>query len=338
MSTFIFALNAILPIIILIGLGYLLKVTGFINDKFLEIANKIVFRIALPALLFNNIYSVKSLSDINWSVMLFSALGILVLLMIGLLVSTFFVKDLKQKGVITQGIINPNFAIIGIPLAAAIGGDMAVANVALITLVSFPMSNGFSIIVLSLFNDKTEKRNILKQTFLKVIKNPPIIGVGLGFLLIWLRSYIPTDPITNELAFSLETDLKFLYTPILWLGQIASPLALIVLGGTFKFHVIKKLKNQIILGTFLRSFLAPSLILGTAVILAFNSSYFVFDNNVYPALIALFGSPTAIASAIYAKQLHSDEDLAVQLVVWTTITSILTIFALILLFRTYGLL
>jgi predicted permease len=338
MSTLIFALNAILPIIILIALGYFLKSIGFVTEKFLDIANKIVFTIALPALLFYNIYSVRSLTDINWAVMIYAALGIFVLLGIGLLLSKLFIKDFKQKGVITQSIIFANFAIIGIPLAESIGGNMAVANVALISLVSFPLTNGFAVIVLSLFNDREEKHDAIKNTLLKVIKNPSIVGVVLAFLIIWLRNYIPVNPDTGELVFSLERDMVFLFTPIKWLSQIASPLALIVLGGTFKFHVMKKLKKQIILGTFMRSFLAPSLVLGAAVILAFNSNFFVFDNNVYPALIALFGSPTAIASAVLAKELHSDEDLAVQLVVWTTIASIITIFGLILIFRTYGLL
>jgi predicted permease len=50
------------------------------------------------------------------------------------------------------------------------------------------------------------------------------------------------------------------------LGQNASPLALIVLVALLSF-MLSRLKNQIILGTFLRSFLAPSLVLGTAVIL-----------------------------------------------------------------------
>ncbi|MGD9761480.1 MAG: AEC family transporter [Candidatus Izemoplasmatales bacterium] len=338
MDTLIFALNAVLPIILLIGLGYILKLTGFLNDHFLDIANKIVFRIALPALLFYNIYSVPSLSDINWSVMIYAAIGIVVLLVIGLVFSKLFIKDYKQRGVITQGIINANFAIIGIPLAESIGGSMAVANVALISLVAFPLMNGFSVIVLSVYNDKEHNQTIIKNTLLKVIKNPPIIGVVLGFLVIWLRTFIPVSSITNELVFSLENDLKFLFTPIKWLSQIASPIALIVLGGTFKFHVIGKLRKQIALGTFLRSLLAPLIILGAAVILALKTSLLNFDNNMYPALIALFGSPTAIASAVLAKELKSDEDLAVQIVVWTTLASILTIFVLILVFKSLGLL
>ena len=49
----------------------------------------------------------------------------------------------------------------------------------------------------------------------------------------------------------------------------------------------------------------------------------------YPALVALFGSPVAVSSAIMAKGMGGDEQLATQLVVWTTLSSGLTVFLLV---------
>lgn len=337
MDTFIFAINAVLPIILLIVLGYILKKTGFISESFLDVGNKLVFRVALPTLLFYNIYSVSGLEDINWSVMLYAAIGIIILLLIGILFAKIFIKKPTQKGVLIQSTLRANFAIIGIPLAESIGGSMAVANVALISLVAIPMMSGISVIVLALAVHDKSLGNPFKMAFLKVIKNPLIIGVGVGLLALWIRTFIPIDSVTNELVFSFSRDLKFLYTPIKWLGQITSPLALIVLGATFKFEVINGLKKEIFLGTFLRSFLAPLITLGLAIFLSRKTSLFAFDNNVYPALISLFASPTAITNAVMAKEMKSDENLAVQLVVWTTIASIITIFAVVVIFRSLGL-
>jgi hypothetical protein len=73
------------------------------------------------------------------------------------------------------------------------------------------------------------------------------------------------------------------------------------------------------------------------VILSRRTSLFSFDSMVYPALISLFASPTAITNAVMAKEMKSDENLAVQLVVWTTIASIFTIFTVVVIFRTIGL-
>lgn len=337
MDTFIFAINAVLPIILLIVLGYILKKTGFITESFLDVGNKLVFRVALPALLFYNIYSVSGLEDINWSVMLYAAIGIIILLLIGIVFAKIFIKEPTQKGVLIQSTLRANFAIIGIPLAESIGGRMAVANVALISLVAIPMMSGISVIVLALAVPDKSLGNPFKMAIIKVIKNPLIIGVGVGLLALWIRTFIPLNPSTNEIVFSLSRDLKFLFTPIKWLGQITSPLALIVLGATFKFEVINGLKKEIILGTFLRSFLVPFVALGLAVILSRRTSLFSFDSMVYPALISLFASPTAITNAVMAKEMKSDENLAVQLVVWTTIASIFTIFTVVVIFRTIGL-
>jgi predicted permease len=58
----------------------------------------------------------------------------------------------------------------------------------------------------------------------------------------------------------------------------------------------------------------------------------------YPALVALFGSPVAVSSAIMASSMKNDGQLAAQLVVWTSIFSIFTIFAEVCILMMMGLL
>ena len=53
------AVNAVLPIILLILLGYLLKKRAFISEGFVKMGNKMVFKILLPAMLFINVYDTK---------------------------------------------------------------------------------------------------------------------------------------------------------------------------------------------------------------------------------------------------------------------------------------
>ena len=48
MESFIFALNAVAPIILTVAIGYLLKKIGMMNEDFAKKANKIVFRVFLP--------------------------------------------------------------------------------------------------------------------------------------------------------------------------------------------------------------------------------------------------------------------------------------------------
>ncbi|MBU1145152.1 MAG: AEC family transporter [Firmicutes bacterium] len=341
MDTLLFALNAVLPILLLIALGYYLKRIRFLNENFLVIGNKFVFRVALPALLYYTIYSISSMNEINWPVVLYSVMAIMILFLIGLIISLVFIKNPRQKGVIIQAVFRSNFAIIGIPLAEAIGGSQAVAVVALVSAIVVPLMNVLSVIALAMFVKEEDAKSPFKSmlsTLTKIVKNPLIIGVALGLLTLFIRSFIPIDSTTELPVFSIKDNLEFLYLLIKWLGQVASPLALIILGGTFDFFVIKPLAKQIVIGTVSRVVIAPLVTLSLAVLLSKYTTFFNFTSMHYPAFIALLASPTAVSSAIMAKEMDNDELLAVQLVVWTTTFSILSIFIIVVIFRATGLL
>ncbi|MFA6801651.1 MAG: AEC family transporter [Acholeplasmataceae bacterium] len=139
----------------------------------------------------------------------------------------------------------------------------------------------------------------------------------------------------NELVFSLENNLSPLYKVIVWIKSTASPLALIALGGQFEVSVVKKLKKQIIFGTMWRIALAPALVLTTAYFLSLKYSDF---DQVFPALIALFASPVAVSSVIMAEEMDNDGQLAGQLVVWTSIGSVISLFVIITSLRSLGVL
>ena len=68
---FMTAANAVLPIVLLILLGYFLKQIGFFSKEFLAVGNKLVFKICLPMTLFMSVYSIESLRDVRWDVVLY---------------------------------------------------------------------------------------------------------------------------------------------------------------------------------------------------------------------------------------------------------------------------
>lgn len=339
MDTLIYALNAVLPLLLLIGLGYLLSRFNFIDANFLVYANKFVFRIALPALLFYTIYSASSLEDINWSVVLYASVAVLVLFGLGLLTVIFLIPDPKKKGVILQGVFRSNMAILGVPLAEALGGAPAVLGVALTSMAIIPLYNILSVIALTMFQKDDEGHPVhWRKVAMKVVTNPLIISIFIGIAVLLVRSMIPLNSVTGKPVFSIQEHLVFLYTPIKWIAQIASPLALIILGGGFQFAAIKSLKKEIIIGTSWRVFFAPILGLSIAVLLSKYTRFFDFGVNDYPALIATFASPVAVTSAIMAKELGGDEKLAGQVVVWSSIGAIFSIFIIIVILRNLGLL
>lgn len=326
----LFTINTIMPIILLMVLGYLLRRINFLTNDFLKIGNKTVFYVLLPILLFKNIADINDISQIRMDVIGYIMIIIAILMVIGFFMG-LTVKEPKQKGVIHQCIFRSNFALIGVPLAELMGGDNGVLMAAVISLFSIPTFNVLAVIVLSVYKNQKIKIDV-KKIILDIIKNPLIIGVLAGLLVAFLKLVMRNNQITNPFV-----RFNFLYTVISYLARAATPVALLVLGGQFDLKRISGYKKQLIIGVAGRNLVSPLIGVGAAVVLTL-SGYTNFGPDVFAALIALFGTPVAVASAIMAEAMNNDGQLAGQLVVWTTLFSLLTLFIVIFIVRALGLL
>lgn len=331
-DTFLFAANAILPIVLIILIGYFLKRIHFIDQHFVNILNKYVFRVGLPALLFFNVYNINDLSEIKFGVIIFAVVMMLILFSLGYLTIPLTVKDPNQKGVILQVIVRSNFALIGIPLAQTLGGVEAIAVVALLSAFTIPLANVLSVIALTMYQTNEHGERIsVKKMMKNILTNPLILGVFSGLLALFIRGLI--TPQGGEPFFSLKDDTKFVYDTIKLISQTASPMALIALGGQFELSVVKPLWKKIALGVIWRIVLVPAITLGLA--------YYLEDQipgmqYAYAGLIALFATPIAVSSAIMVHEMGGDEKLAGQLVIWSSVFSIFTLFGFIVFFRSIG--
>lgn len=334
---FAFSLEAVVPLLLLMLLGFFLRRLGFFDDAFLKTGNRLVFRVGLPVLLFCNVYSVRSLSDIRWRLVLYALLTVLLLFGIGGICSRFFVKDDRRRGVLWQCTFRSNLAVIGVPLAASLGGSSGVASVSVLNAFTIPLFNVLAVLALSAYAPQSgDAKGRLRGIGRRVLTNPLIIGVALGLACVAVRAVLPADA-QGIPVFSLEHDLPFVYKAVSNLSQLATPLALLVLGGQFRFDAVQNMKKEIILGTALRVIGAPCIGLGVAMLLA-RLGVLSLGAGDYAALVALFGSPVAVSSAIMASEMGGDEQLASQYVVWTSLLSMGTIFLLVSMLRGIGLL
>lgn len=325
-DVFMYAINAVLPIILLIVLGYLLRRSGFLSESFLKLGNKLVFRLCLPLLLFYNVYNVSELGSFNWHTVWFSIGVALLLFLIGLLMAVFFVKDKRRKGVVLQCVFRSNIAIIGLTLADALGGHEGVALSAVVSAFVVPLFNVLAVISLSIFTGEGGHVSV-KGIIKKILTNPLIIGVVLALAAVFIRSLLPVRA-DGEPVFLTSRDLKFLYKAIESLAEMASPLALIVLGGQFTFGAAGKMLRELIMGVVGRVLLAPALGIGLAILLT-ELGIMDFGPPEFTVFVALFGTPVAVSSAVMAGEMGCDEQLAGQYVVWTSICSVFTIFGIV---------
>lgn len=329
------AVNAVFPMVLLILLGYFLKQRGFFSEDFLNIGNALVFNVCMPCMLFVNIYEISGIGAIAWDLVLYCCIAIVVLFVLGLAAAVVTTGVPNRRGVIWQSCFRSNYAIIGLPLAAVLGGAEATAIAAVVSAMAIPLFNIFGVIALSVFADGKDRRISLRQILLDIVKNPLILGVAAGLICLVLRAI--QQQVFGEVVFALDTQLSFLYTVAENLNVITSPFAMLILGAQFTFRAVRGLTREILVGTLMRIVVAPILCIGGAVILN-ELGWIACGSRELPAMLALFGTPVAVSSAIMAQQMKSDGQLATQLVVWTSVGSIVTIFAAVCILMFAGLL
>ena len=335
-STILFtAVNAVAPVILTILLGYFLKTKGFLTREFLKIGNKLVFNVCLPCMLFVNVYDIEGFSAINWDIVIYCVAVLLLIFGLGLFSSVAATNVPERRGVIWQCTFRSNFAIIGLSLASALGGDGAMAVAAIVSSFTVPLFNILAVIALSVFVENGVKKPSVGSMLMNIVKNPLIIGVACGLACLGIREL--QNAIFGEVVFALNKQTLFLYKTLNNLKAITTPLALMVLGGQFEFSAVKGLMKEIVTGTVWRIVIAPLLGIGGAILLSAHTNLLHCGVNEYPALISMFGSPVAVSSAVMAGNMGGDEQLATQLVVWTSIFSIFTIFAEVCILMALGL-
>lgn len=326
MDSLIFAFEAVTPIILMVAIGYLIKRIGFLTADMAKIINKLVFRIFLPSMLFLNVYKIDSLAALEFDYILYAVIAIILIFSLSVPAVMKITPQGDRRGALLQACFRSNYALIGIPLAASLFGQEGVAVATLLSAASIPLFNVLAVVSLSMFgrdNQKPSGKKILSG----IAKNPLIQSILLGLLILGLRAVL----VENQIAFRL-TDIQPIYTVLGYLSNLATPLALLMLGVQFEFSAVKELKREILLGTLIRTVLVPLLGLGIAFLFLRSR----FDGAQFAALVALFATPVAVSSVPMAQEMGADHTLAGQLVVWTTLISAVTVFIASFLLRLVG--
>ncbi|MBE6645438.1 MAG: AEC family transporter [Ruminococcaceae bacterium] len=313
MNSFVFALNATMPIVLTVTLGYVIKKTGLMNVSVAKSVNAIVFKLLLPAMLFLNVYNIADIGSVNLNYVWY-VLIITFLLFLGFIpVVNLLFPQKNQRGVILQSIFRSNYALIGIPLATSLFAAEGAAMASLLAAFIIPVFNILGVICLCIYSED-EKPNI-KTILLNIAKNPLIIGVCSGLVVIAFRALF----VKLDIGFRLS-EVEILFDVLKSLSGAATPMALLALGAQFEFSAIPTLKKQIIFGITLRSVIIPVSTLTVAYLLgSFNGANFA-------TFVAMFSTPVAVSTVPMCQSMGADHTLAGQLVVWTTLISSVVIF------------
>ena len=203
------AVNAVCPIVILILLGYFLRQKGLVNDAFVKCGSSLVFKILLPALMFINVYDIGDLAQVEWNAVIFCVAAVTALFLLGIPVAAMGTRDPLRKGVIWQCVFRSNYNIIGLPLAAALGGNDALTFASIVAALVVPLYNVFAVIALCVYASPAEgKKPSIKKIIVDILKNPLIIAAVAGAVCLCIRAL--EKAIFGSVVFTLSGNLKFL--------------------------------------------------------------------------------------------------------------------------------
>ena len=191
MDNFIYSLNATMPVFLVMLLGWLLKRRNFITDEFVSIADKVVFKVALPVLVFKDIAAADLYSDFNLPFVLFCFFGTCIFFGVTWIFAEIFIKDKSMIGSFVQGSFRGSAAILGMAFAQNIYGTSGLVTMMIVA--SIPLFNIFSVIVLmrSANAGEKDKKAVLKKTLKGIVTNPIIIGIFAGIPFALLRVTFP---------------------------------------------------------------------------------------------------------------------------------------------------
>ncbi len=323
MDTLIFALQAMAPLLLLGALGYMLKQKGKMNNTFIDSLNRFVFTIALPVLIFTTISGVESFALLKWDVVAFAVAMITLIILVGYAVLIPMPLEERQKPVLHQAFHRGNFVLIGIPLAMRLGGENALQTIVIFNAFMLPITNAVSILTFQLWGEnKRFSASDIKRLVTGTILNPIMLATLLGLLA------FASGPVFSTV---MDT-LPMIQETLDMLASTATPLALIAIGGQFTLQRVKTFRRALTIGLIGRIVVVPTFVFTTAYLL----SDWIDFTHTWSSMIAIFASPVAVASVAVAKGMDSDDELASQVVIFSTLSSIFSLFIVIVIFRGLG--
>ena len=313
LESFQVAFNAVMPLLLLLGVGWAAVRSGLTDRAFMNRLNTLNFKLFFPFLMFKNVYGAEPENLPTTALIITGVVSLLVLVTLLVILVPQIVKENPRRGTIIQAIFRSNFIIYGIPLTTYVFGTEKSSVCGMMIMIMVSIFNIAAVIVLELFREGGKIRP--GALLLGIVKNPLLQGCVVGLLFYLLQIRLPS----------------FVATPVSSLAGAATTIALVVLGANLKFDELKKNSRTISVVLVIRLILLPVVMVAFAYLIGLRGVELFL-------ILMIFGTPVATSSYPMAQNMGGDGQLAGQLVFVSTVASLATIFVFIFTLSRLGLL
>jgi len=308
MESFLIVLNSLFPIFTLLLLGCLLKQQGLTDTAFLTRADKLIYYIFFPIMLFWKIGGSSPGNGIDWIFCVATLCTFLTMFALStVIIKTAGISDF-QAGSFSQGCYRFN-TYIGVAVILNSLGEEGIQYFGIIIGLAIPMINVFAVSTLIWFSgQKTNPGQRLRLGGRALVSNPLILGCLAGII---YGGSVGGFPV-------------FIDNSLRLVSMAALPLALISVGGSLSFTGISKNIKPAFLATLLKVIVLP----------AIGFLYFkTFNVGAVPFKVGLlfFSLPTSTAIYVLSSQLNSDTELASSIILISTLMAFIPLSVALLL-------
>lgn len=299
MDSILIGARVVIPMILMICLGVLLRITKITDRETMKRFDQVIFRICLPFMGFCNIYNsdFSSVSAVELTV--YCSLGIVAVFVFCMLLIPKFIHEPPTAAAFGQALLRANYLVFGIAVAKTLYGDEILGLIMLVGMVVIPVYN----ICLTVFMEHCmEHRGSAFHTLIAVLRSPMIIATGLAAIVKLCGMQIP------DMIMGVLDDV----------GGLTAPLCFISMGVGLSFTAGPKLRLAFITALF-RLILIPVILISGGIAMGFRGGELCI-------LLVLFASPTAVASYPAAVAMGADGEYAGQTVAVSLVSCMCTIF------------
>ncbi len=299
MEQFWTSFNIVIPLVLLMATGFLIRRVGLVSEDAFRIINRIVFYVGIPTLVFHGV--VTDRTPARWQFALWVAGSVLVAFVLSMLLARVLTKDPAKRGTLAQAAYRSNDGIFGLAVAAALLGENNTGTMAFTLVISASLFGLTGVLCYELNRGGKIK---FTKVLLNLLKNPILWAAALAFLVRFTGITLP----------------YVILKPIEYFKSMCTPLGFLVLGGLLSFRSLREDWKLVTIISAVKLIVFPVAVCSLA--------YFVggLRGAELASIFIVFSAPTAMSCLPMAGELGGDVKLSGELIAVTTVLSLLTVF------------
>lgn len=297
-QTLDFSFSVTGPTFVILVLGVWLRRIGMLTDAFVDAGSRLVFTVALPALLFISISKTDFEAAANLGLVAFGAVATVTTFVLFEWGAARWVSPPEDRGVVVQGGFRSNMGVFGLAYCVNAYGEQGLVAASLyLGLVTIL----FNILAVITLNRAMQLDRSVRALVRSIFTNPLIIGIVLALPVSAADIALPGLVIHAGEYFA----------------DLTLPLALLCTGASLNFARLRLERHNTLLASVAKLVVVPVLFVGGGYAVGFRG----IDLGI---LLLMSSTPSATASYVMVRAMGGNAVLAANIIALTTAVSIVT--------------